>query len=279
MLMLVKLFEKNLDSAGISPSKNKIEGYTTTKSEEDFKVEHKAFDYENAEEILDIKHLKQFFRSGYGDFKYTKAVHDVSFKVYKGEVFGLVGESGCGKTTTGRSIIKLYKITSGDVRFKGVRIAAGTRWNEKEIKYTNIRLKQALKALKLEEAAKIDELNDSLSDPALIEVETKTIKEAIAAKRNELIKNATEICDIQRKKIALAKDDDKNCDVHFRDKAMALVNEKYASLIDEYQIAKAQKAFHGEEKRQFLPLHRPLLLQAGTFSRKRQGSARRHSRR
>ena len=68
--------------------------------------------------------------------KYNKAVHDISFEVHKGEVFGLVGESGCGKTTTGRSIIKLYQITSGNIYFKGTRIAAGTRWNEKEIKYT-----------------------------------------------------------------------------------------------------------------------------------------------
>ena len=72
--------------------------------------------------ILDVRHLKQYF--GKADFK---AVDDVSFFIKKGEVFGLVGESGCGKTTTGRSIIRLYNITSGDVYFKGRRIAAGAR--------------------------------------------------------------------------------------------------------------------------------------------------------
>ena len=103
----------------------------------------KAFDYENAEVILSVRHLKQYFKlGGTGAFKYNKAVHDVSFDVYRGEVFGLVGESGCGKTTTGRSIIRLYQPTSGDIIFKGVRIAAGTRFNEKEIKYTRIRLKK-----------------------------------------------------------------------------------------------------------------------------------------
>ena len=71
------------------------------------------------EELLRVEHLCQYFGS-------TKAVDDVSFGVKKGEVFGLVGESGCGKTTTGRSIIKLYDITSGDIYFDGVRIAAGT---------------------------------------------------------------------------------------------------------------------------------------------------------
>lgn len=75
-----------------------------------------------AENILEVKHLKQYF--GRKDFK---AVDDISFSVKKGEVVGIVGESGCGKTTTGRSIIKLYNATSGDVYFKGQRIVAGTR--------------------------------------------------------------------------------------------------------------------------------------------------------
>ena len=51
-----------------------------------------------------------------------KAVDDVNFEVFKGETFGLVGESGCGKTTTGRTIIRLYKPTSGEVWFNGNRI-------------------------------------------------------------------------------------------------------------------------------------------------------------
>lgn len=70
--------------------------------------------------LLRVEHLCQYFGS-------TKAVDDVSFDIKKGEVFGLVGESGCGKTTTGRSIIKLYDITSGNIYFKGQRIAAGTK--------------------------------------------------------------------------------------------------------------------------------------------------------
>lgn len=72
------------------------------------------------EVILRVEHLCQYFKG-------NKAVDDVSFDIKKGEVFGLVGESGCGKTTTGRSIIKLYDITSGSVYFKGERIAAGTK--------------------------------------------------------------------------------------------------------------------------------------------------------
>jgi len=99
--------------------------------------------------ILSVNHLKQYFFFGVGPKKFKlKAVHDVSFQVHEKEVFGIVGESGCGKTTTGRSIMKLYDITSGSVYYKGYRIGAGSRWNEKEIKYTKIRLKKIKKDLK-----------------------------------------------------------------------------------------------------------------------------------
>ena len=77
------------------------------------------------EVLLRVEHLCQYFRLG--KFAVNKAVDDVSFEIKQGEVFGLVGESGCGKTTTGRSIIKLYDITGGNVWFKGQRISAGTR--------------------------------------------------------------------------------------------------------------------------------------------------------
>ena len=100
--------------------------------------------------LLSVRHLKQFFWQG--SYK-TKAVHDVSFDVHEGECFGIVGESGCGKTTTGRCIIGLYEITSGSIYYKGYRIAAGTRWDEKEIKWSKIHTKEKIRHLEEEKGS------------------------------------------------------------------------------------------------------------------------------
>lgn len=73
--------------------------------------------------VLEVKNLKQYFYSGFGKNKsVVKAVDDVSFEIFRGETFGLVGESGCGKTTIGRSIIRLYNPTDGVVKFNGKQI-------------------------------------------------------------------------------------------------------------------------------------------------------------
>lgn len=101
----------------------------------------------NKNVILEVKHLSEHFKTGVGKNKiYNKAVDDVSFKVYEGEVFSLVGESGCGKTTTGRTIIQLYQPTEGEVIFKGVRVAAGFR--ELKLKRKELVLEGNLEAIK-----------------------------------------------------------------------------------------------------------------------------------
>lgn len=75
--------------------------------------------------ILEVKHLCRHFISGHGAKKMTvKAVDDVSFGIRHAETFGLVGESGCGKTTCGRTIIRLYDPTAGEVTFDG-RVISG----------------------------------------------------------------------------------------------------------------------------------------------------------
>ena len=71
--------------------------------------------------LVEVKHLKEYFNISTGVFssKPLKAVDDVSFAIRKGETLGLVGESGCGKTTVGRTILHLYKPTAGEVIFDG----------------------------------------------------------------------------------------------------------------------------------------------------------------
>lgn len=86
--------------------------------------------------ILEVKDLRQHFRVGVGKRRIdVKAVDGISFDIYEGEVFGLVGESGCGKTTTGRSIIKLYNPTDGTITFDGKIIGAGYSGNLRAIRF------------------------------------------------------------------------------------------------------------------------------------------------
>lgn len=86
--------------------------------------EKEMLEKEVRENLIVVKHLKQYFDIPTGVFtsKPLKAVDDVSFSIKKGETLGLVGESGCGKTTTGRSILHLYKPTSGDIYYRGKKI-------------------------------------------------------------------------------------------------------------------------------------------------------------
>jgi len=74
--------------------------------------------------LIEVKNLKQYFRVGGSFFRpvYVKAVDDVSFHIDKGETLGLVGESGCGKTTTGRTILRLYEPTGGQIIYDGTDI-------------------------------------------------------------------------------------------------------------------------------------------------------------
>ena len=78
--------------------------------------------------LVEVKNLKQYFDINMGMFKTKplKAVDDISFTIKKGETLGLVGESGCGKTTAGRSILHLYKPTAGEVIFDGKKVDKST---------------------------------------------------------------------------------------------------------------------------------------------------------
>ena len=157
----------------------------------------------NNEVLLKVDHLCQYFRLGRKDLK---AVDDVSFEIKKGEAFGLVGESGCGKTTTGRSIIKLYNITSGNVYFKGQRVSAGTRAYKDAIKNARNDAAKKIKALRAEKPAddarkaeiqaEIEKINNELGEivdknRALLReanVDNKAVDKQYAAQKVEALK-------------------------------------------------------------------------------------------
>ena len=159
----------------------------------------------NKEPLLRVEHLSQYFRLGPTTLK---AVNNVSFDIMPGEVFGLVGESGCGKTTTGRSIIKLYNCTDGNVYFKGRRICAGT------LSYKNAK-KEAYKAL--------------WADVKKACSKKKTEGEKVDLKAS--IANWHRICHEQNVQIRKAKHDQKRCDKDYAKENIALVKADYKARL------------------------------------------------
>jgi ABC-type oligopeptide transport system ATPase subunit len=141
----------------------------------------------NEEYILEVKHLKQYF----GKNKF-KAVDDVSFGIKKGEVFGLVGESGCGKTTTGRSIIRLYQPTSGEVLFHGKRIGVGRAGYRDEIENER---KQMLS--RIEEYKKSGETEKIKEEKQKFKAFVKERTEAMQQALKEQKENAKDVTKIQ----------------------------------------------------------------------------------
>ena len=168
----------------------------------------------NREVLLKVEHLCQYFRMARKDLK---AVDDVSFEIRKGETFGLVGESGCGKTTTGRSIIKLYDITSGNVIFKGQRISAGTRSYRDAIVTARKDAAKKIKALRAEKDV-------SEERKAQIQAEIKKINEELGA-----------IVDKNRALIRGAKADTREVDKRYVSNLLKALDEEYAQKIKRAQ--------------------------------------------
>ena len=88
------------------------------------------------EVLLEVKNLKKYFPASTGFFgqvtQHVKAVDDISFQIYKGETLGLVGESGCGKTTIGRMMVNLMDPTSGEIFFEGRNLSKLSKKEQRE---------------------------------------------------------------------------------------------------------------------------------------------------
>lgn len=148
--------------------------------------------------VLSIRNLKTYFYFGRGKNKFVvKAIDDVSFDIYKGEVFGLVGESGCGKTTTGRTIIKLHDPTDGEVYFLGERIGAGILGNKEKIKEIRKETRIKLSEMKVEEAIAIKEASPE---------ELEDVKENYKKKIKEIRDNKSRIIAEQKEDMILRKE-------------------------------------------------------------------------
>lgn len=183
--------------------------------------------------LLKVEHLEQYFKMGKNTLK---AVDDVSFEIYKGEVLGLVGESGCGKTTTGRSIIRLYDITGGSIYFDGERIAAGTR-----------PYKQAIKDAKLAYKDKVKELTATYKEKVKNGEDQKLSKEEFETAKSVALDEMLKIVEENTKQIKSARDDHQNCNKKFAEFEMNKVREKYAPEIRKLDLA-IENANGEEEK-------------------------------
>ncbi len=187
---------------------------------------------DSAEILLRVEHLCQYFKLGAG--QELRAVDDVSFEIRKGEVFGLVGESGCGKTTTGRSVIKLYDITSGNIYFKGQRICAGTRAYGDAV--TAARREYRASVAEIKKAIKGDKKNGKTEVSAENAAKLKAAEEKYRAVLTEQTAN-----------IRSARFDDKNCNRVYAEEQIKLVRAEFepkiAAEADEGKRAELEKQF------------------------------------
>ncbi len=204
--------------------------------------------------LLEVKNLKMYFDITTGFFKTTplKAVDNVSLTIKKGETLGVVGESGCGKTTLGRTIMNLYNASSGDVIFNGMSISSYSdlkkiKVEEKfELRMLKYEFKKSLKA----ENANIAELNAKyLQDKEDME---KKYSEKYLQKKQEIEEDINKAIAKRDKAISELAVVDKSTDnkiaevdanvLKLKEEANVKIKEAHEQMLPELEKAKAKKA-------------------------------------
>ena len=189
------------------------------------------------ETVLEVNHLCMYFpiNVGFLKTKQLKAVDDVSFTVKRGETVGLVGESGCGKTTLGRTILQLYKPTAGRIIFNGQRVNPGTKMDILELEGKI----NEMKALIAELEGKVKE-----GDPEAIE-QTKLANDRI----ERLQRNIDKIKASKKYYRGLVKEFRKHAQMVFQDPYSSLdprmtVEDIIAEPLDAHKICKTKEERH-----------------------------------
>ena len=189
------------------------------------------------ETVLEVNHLCMYFpiNVGFLKTKQLKAVDDVSFTVKRGETVGLVGESGCGKTTLGRTILQLYKPTAGRIIFNGQRVNPGTKMDILELEGKI----NEMKSLIVELEGKVKE-----GDPEAIE-QTKLANDRI----ERLQRNIDKIKASKKYYRGLVKEFRKHAQMVFQDPYSSLdprmtVEDIIAEPLDAHKICKTKEERH-----------------------------------
>lgn len=143
------------------------------------------------ENLLEVNNLKKYFKTKNG---MLYAVDDVSFAIKKGETLGLVGESGCGKSTTGRAVLRLHEPTSGEVIFKGENI----------LNYSKKQMKEMRQKMQIVFQDPYSSLNPRMSVQNLIEDSLKVNKLCSNKKeREEKVKEIMDVVGLEQRLISL----------------------------------------------------------------------------